>query len=173
MIITGRGKHSDEGVALLRPAVLEMLAQPEYAALGAAIDPGNEGCVRVSAARLVGWLSDERTDERTVPTDDGGDDTPEAATLTGDRGVIGGADDENAHFAALDGVKVAVLRERLREEGRAPLAMVRQADLPAETPASGAVKSAAVRLLLRLRPPACPSPSSRRSSRRGRTCSPG
>ena len=80
VIITGRGKHSDEGVALLRPAVLEMLAQPEYAALGAAIDPGNEGRVRVPAARLIGCSSDERT----VSTDDGGDHTPEAATPLGD-----------------------------------------------------------------------------------------
>ena len=57
VIITGRGNHSDDGVVLLRPAVLEMLAQPEYAALDAAIDPNNDGCVRVAAARLAEWLA--------------------------------------------------------------------------------------------------------------------
>ena len=58
MIITGRGKRSDDGIAKLRPAVLEMLAEPEYAALGAAIDSNNKGCVRVPAACLVNWLSE-------------------------------------------------------------------------------------------------------------------
>ena len=34
---------------------MEMLAQLEYAALGAAIDPNNDGRVRVAAARLAEW----------------------------------------------------------------------------------------------------------------------
>ena len=71
VIITGRGKHSEDGAALLRPAVLEMLAQPEYAVLDAAIDPSNEGCVRVPAARLVCWSLDERTKN---PAEAGGDE---------------------------------------------------------------------------------------------------
>jgi pentatricopeptide repeat protein len=147
VIITGRGEHSEDSVALLKPAVLEMLAQPEYAGLGAAVDPDNEGRVRVPAARVVDWSSDERTG----PADDGGEGTPEAATPSDDRGVTRSDNDENAHFAALDGVEVSVLRERLRREGQAPLATVRQADLPAEMPTTGAVKSAAVQLLLRRR----------------------
>ena len=55
LIITGRGNHCDDGVVLLWPAVLEMLAQPEHTALDAAIDPDNVGCVRVAAARLAEW----------------------------------------------------------------------------------------------------------------------
>ena len=55
MIITGRGNHSDDGVVLLRPAVMDMLAQPAYAALDAAIDPNNDGRVRVTAACLAEW----------------------------------------------------------------------------------------------------------------------
>ena len=55
VIITGRGNHSDGGIVLLRPAVLEMLDQPEYAALEAAIAPDNDGRVRVAATRLAEW----------------------------------------------------------------------------------------------------------------------
>jgi hypothetical protein len=55
LIITGRGNHIDDGVVLLWPAVLETLAQLEYTALDAAIDPNNDGCVRVTAACLAEW----------------------------------------------------------------------------------------------------------------------
>jgi pentatricopeptide repeat protein len=55
VIITGRGKRSVNGVLLLGPAILDMLAQPAYAVLGAAADPNNDGCVLVSAACLLEW----------------------------------------------------------------------------------------------------------------------
>ena len=59
--------------------------------------------------------------------------------------------DSDAHYGALDGVGVAVLRQRLRDEGEGCLATVKQADLPAGTPSSGAGKSEATKELLRRR----------------------
>jgi len=106
-----------------------------------------------SSNRLPRLPSNERgdDDELAVTGKICDDVAPGAApTPSADRG-FGSADDEDAHFAALDGVKTAMLRERLRQEGRAHLATVPQTDLPTKTPASGAVKSAAVRLLLRRR----------------------
>ena len=55
VIITGVGKNSEDGIALLRPAILDMLAQPEYASLGASVDLDTDGHVRVAAARLLAW----------------------------------------------------------------------------------------------------------------------
>jgi len=73
VIITGRGKNS---------AVLDMLAQPEYAEFDAAIDPDNEGRVRVSAAGSDGSSSDEGlSDELAAPENDYDDDAPGAAPI--------------------------------------------------------------------------------------------
>ena len=40
---------------VVKPAVLEMLARPEYAALRAAEVAGNAGCLVVADARLRAW----------------------------------------------------------------------------------------------------------------------
>ena len=54
-IITGRGLHSEHGVAVVKPAVIELLAAPAYAALQASEAPGNPGELLISAARLKAW----------------------------------------------------------------------------------------------------------------------
>lgn len=59
--------------------------------------------------------------------------------------------DEAVHFAALDGVTVTVLRQRLRESGKSELATVKADALPPGTPTEGPAKSAAVLRLLRER----------------------
>ena len=59
--------------------------------------------------------------------------------------------DEAVHFAALDGVTVTELRQRLRESGKSELATVKADTLPPGTPTEGPEKSAAVLRLLRER----------------------
>jgi len=59
--------------------------------------------------------------------------------------------EEDAHYAALGGVQVAVLRARLRENDNEALATVKQSDLAPSTPSAGPAKSAAVKELLRRR----------------------
>ena len=59
--------------------------------------------------------------------------------------------EEDAHYAALGGVQVAVLRARLRENDNEALATVKQGDLAPSTPSAGPAKSAAVKELLRRR----------------------
>ena len=84
----------------------------------------------------------------------GADTTASADSTTGPGN--GGGDgtelsEEDAHYAALDGVQVAVLRARLRENDNEALATVKQGDLAPGTPLAGPAKSAAVKELLRRR----------------------
>ena len=55
-IITGRGAHSKDGEAVIKPAVAAMLAEPEYCGLGATEDPSNPGRLLISSSKLLSWV---------------------------------------------------------------------------------------------------------------------
>ena len=97
-----------------------------------------------------------------VVSDDDADGPDDAGADDGDEdGGSGAAEkepedlaqpsDETVHYAALAGVNVTVLRQRLRDSGETALATVKQSELPAGTPESGNAKSEAVKRLLRER----------------------
>ena len=56
-IITGKGKHSEDNVAVLKPEMETMLASAEFAGLGAIEDARNAGRLEVRGENLRAWVA--------------------------------------------------------------------------------------------------------------------
>ena len=66
VIITGRAKHSEGNVPIVKPEIEAMLEAEEYAGLGAGADPTNPGRLVIPAARLGAWI-EERAAAASAP----------------------------------------------------------------------------------------------------------
>ena len=56
-IITGKGKHSEDNVAVIKPQMKTMLASADFAGLGAIEDARNAGMLVVRAESLRAWIA--------------------------------------------------------------------------------------------------------------------
>ena len=56
-IITGKGKHSKDNVAVIKPQMKTMLASADFAGLGAIEDARNSGMLVVRAESLRAWIA--------------------------------------------------------------------------------------------------------------------
>ena len=152
----GHDVHADGRCALpplkdVEARMLNVWKKKQKAARDAAQDSAAQALVQ--AVNDEGGVDEEEQQENlviTFPWEDGSEDTSTVAAAP--RGSAGdGGTSADAHYGALGGVKVARLRELLRERGEAPLATVKQSDLPPDTPPSGPARSAAVLEILRRR----------------------
>ena len=75
-IITGRGMRSENSIAVVKPAVITMLAEDRYAALATYEVTGNPGRLRIHSAALAAWI-----EAAARGGGDGGVDTRVAARL--------------------------------------------------------------------------------------------
>ena len=131
--------------------MLNVWKKKQKAARDAAQDSAAQALVQ--AVNDEGGVDEEEQQENLVITFPWEDDSEDTSTVAAaPRGSAGdGGTSADAHYGALGGVKIARLRELLRERGEAPLATVKQSDPPPDTPPSGPARSAAVLEILRRR----------------------
>ena len=58
-IITGKGEHSKDNIAIIKPQMEAMLASSEFAGLGAIEDARNTGQLVVGADDLRAWIDEK------------------------------------------------------------------------------------------------------------------